>query len=156
MLYAGASPGSLDTWAVARGLKTLGVRVRRQSATAAVLAEALSGHPAMSRVLYPGLRSHPTHDVAVAQMDGFGPLLAVDLAGGADAGRKLVERVHVAVHAASLGGPETMVVHPASTTHARLSPEQRAAAGITDGLVRISVGLEDPEVILHDLTEALA
>jgi cystathionine beta-lyase/cystathionine gamma-synthase len=151
----GGCPGPHDAWLVLRGLKTLAVRVSRQNETAAVLAQYLAGHPRVQRVHYPGLADHPGHVVARRQMDGFGGMLAFEVAGGSEAGRKLLESLRLITHAVSLGGTETLATHPASTTHASLTPEERARAGIRGGLVRLSVGLEDADDLRDDLAQAL-
>ena len=139
-----------------RGLRTLGVRLRQQCETAQRLAEVLQGHPAVANVSYPGLASHPQHDLAKRQMELPGGLLAFDLAGGLDAGVAFVEGVRVAQLATSLGGPETLVTHPASTTHVGLLPEELAEAGISPGTIRVSAGLEHGDDIVADLLQALA
>jgi len=151
----GATASPFDALNGLRGIRTLPVRLARQSDTALRLAEFLHGHPAVAAVNYPGLPDHPQHDLARRQMRHFGGMLSVDLAGGLAAGRRLVEGVRVAQMASSLGGPETLVSSPANSTHVGLSPEERAAAGISDGLVRISVGLEHPDDLVADLAQAL-
>ncbi len=152
----GAIASPFDALNGLRGLRTLPVRFARQCATAQALAEALEGHPGVDGVRYPGLASHPQHDLAKRQMEGAGTILTVDLAGGFDAGRRFVESVELAQMAPSLGGPETLVTHPASTTHVNLTLEELEANGIGPGTVRISVGLEHPEDIRADLEAALA
>lgn len=137
-----------------RGIRTLGVRLERQCATAAVLAAELEAHAAVASVSYPGLASHPQHELAARQMTRPGGLLTFDLRGGLEAGRTFVESCRLARLATSLGGPETLVTHPASTTHVGLLPEELAAAGIGPGTVRASVGLEEPEDLLADLVAA--
>jgi cystathionine beta-lyase/cystathionine gamma-synthase len=151
----GATPSPYDALNGLRGIRTLAVRLERQSATAQVLAEVLAGHPAVAAVSYPGLPSHPQHDLAVRQMRHFGGMLSFELAGGLDAGRRFVESVRLARMASSLGGPETLVNSPANATHVGLTPEEREAAGITDGLVRVSVGLEHPDDLVEDFRAAL-
>jgi cystathionine beta-lyase/cystathionine gamma-synthase len=151
----GATASPFDAWNGLRGIRTLPVRLARQSDTARQLAELLERHPAVSRVSYPGLPSHPQHDLAKRQMRYFGGMLSFECEGGLDAGRRFVEGVQLAHLAASLGGPETLVNSPANSTHAGLSPGERAAAGITDGLVRVSVGLEHPDDLIADFTAAL-
>ena len=151
----GACPSPFDALNGLRGLRTLGVRLRQQSDTAQVLAERLEGHPAVASVRYPGLASHPQHDLAKRQMTLFGGLLAFDLAGGIEAGRRFVEGVRVAQLASSLGGPETLVTHPATTTHVNLTPEELAGNGIGPGTVRVSAGLEHPDDLVADLLQAL-
>lgn len=151
----GANASPFDAMNGLRGLRTLGVRLERQSATAQRLAEALEAHPAVSQVRYPGLPSHPQHELAARQMDLFGGLVAFDLAGGLDAGCRFVESTTIAQLATSLGGPETLVTHPASTTHVSLTPDELAAAGIRPGTIRLSVGLEHADDVLGDVIGAL-
>jgi len=151
--------GMLDPHAcflLQRGLKTLGVRVRHQNASALVVARFLLEHPAVAGVRYPGLPQHPRHARARALLHGFGGMLAFDLRGGLAAAQRLFEKLEIAVDAPSLGGPETLVTRPAQTSHVGLTAEARAALGIGDGLVRMSVGLEAPEDLVADLQHALA
>ncbi len=152
----GACASPFDGWNAVRGIRTLPVRLARQCDTALTLATWLESHPAVASVRYPFLASHPQHDLARRQMTMGGSMLAVELAGGLVAGRRFVEGTRVAQLASSLGGPETLVTHPASSTHAGLTPDERAAAGITDGLVRVSVGLEHPDDLRADFAAALA
>ncbi|CAN5698445.1 methionine gamma-lyase [soil metagenome] len=152
----GAVASPYDAHNALRGLRTLSVRVRQQSETALRVATFLEGRAGVAAVHYPGLESHPQHDLAVRQMAHGGGMLSFDLSGGWDAGRRFVESVRLARLATSLGGPETLVTHPASTTAANLTPEERAAMGIGDGLVRVSIGLEHPDDIEDDLATALA
>jgi methionine-gamma-lyase len=140
---------------VLRGLKTLGVRQERACDTAGQLAAWLQAHPAVRRVYYPGLADHPGHAVAARQMHAFGSMLAFELADLTVASR-VAESVRVFSHAVSLGGVESLICHPASTTHAGLSEEALAAAGIAPGLLRVSVGLEEPQDLLSDLAQALS
>ncbi|MEZ5141188.1 MAG: aminotransferase class I/II-fold pyridoxal phosphate-dependent enzyme [Acidimicrobiales bacterium] len=151
----GANASPFDAMNGLRGLRTLGVRLRQQTDTAQRLAEVLAEHPAVAAVAYPGLPSHPQHDLARRQMALFGGLLTFDLFGGLDAGRRFVESTRVAQLATSLGGPETLVTHPASTTHVSLTPEELVAAGIGEGTVRVSVGLEHPDDVVADFLQAL-
>jgi cystathionine beta-lyase/cystathionine gamma-synthase len=151
----GAIASPFDALNGLRGLRTLPVRFARQCATAHALAEALEAHPGVDGVRYPGLASHPQHDLAKRQMTGAGTILTVEVAGGFDAGRRFVESVELAQMAPSLGGPETLVTHPASTTHVNLTIDELEANGIGPGTVRISVGLEHPADILADLERAL-
>lgn len=151
----GANPSPFDAMNGLRGLRTLGVRLRQQSDTAQLLAERLEDHPAVASVRYPGLASHPQHDLAKRQMSLFGGLLAFDLAGGIEAGRRFVEGVQVAQLASSLGGPETLVTHPATTTHVNLTPEELDENGIGPGTVRVSAGLEHPDDLVADFLQAL-
>jgi cystathionine beta-lyase/cystathionine gamma-synthase len=152
----GATASPFDAMNALRGVRTLGVRTAHQTATAQRIAEWLSDHPAVATVHYPGLASHPQHDLAERQMRRFGTVLAFELAGGRDVARRLIDGVQVARPATSLGGPETLVCHPMTTTHASLTPEEQADCGVTDGLVRLTVGLEDPADLIADLAHALS
>ncbi len=148
----------LDTHAcflLQRGLKTLGVRVRRQNESALSVARSLEANPAVERVHYPGLPSHPDHARARTLLAGFGGMLAVELAGGAEAAARFLQRVQLAASAPSLGGPETLVTRPCETSHKGLSEAVRREAGISDALVRISIGLEDPRDLMADFERAL-
>lgn len=138
-----------------RGLRTLGVRLRRQSDSAMQIATALEADQRVESVRYPGLPSHPQSGLAQRQMDIMGGLVTFDVVGGLDAGRRLVESTRICRLATSLGGPETLVTHPASTTHVSLLPEELEASGIGPGTIRMSVGLEDPEDLVSDLGSAL-
>ena len=139
-----------------RGLKTVHLRVERQCANALALARHLEGHPKVRRVLYPGLPSHPGHEVAKRQMAGFGGMVSFVLAGGLAAAERFYDALGLMARAASLGGVESLATLPAFTTHAALLAEQRRAAGIPEGLLRIAVGLESPDVLLADLEQAIA
>jgi cystathionine beta-lyase/cystathionine gamma-synthase len=152
----GACASPFDATNALRGIRTLPVRVARQSETALALARHLEGHPAVANVRYPGLASHPQHELACRQMRGFGSLVALDLAGGVEAGGRFVESVKIAQPAASLGGPETLVSSPANSTHAGLLPDELVAAGIGPGLVRVSVGLEHVDDLIADFEQALS
>jgi methionine-gamma-lyase len=143
------------SWLLVRGLRTLGIRVERHNHNAARLAEFLSGHPRVEKVHYPGLPSHPGHAVAVRQMRGFGGMLSFEVRGGFEAGVRTVESLRLASLAVSLGGHETLVTHPASTSSVGIPKEDRVRAGITDGLIRMSVGLEDVEDLIADFDQAL-
>lgn len=154
-LIHGAVASPFDAWNALRGIRTLGVRVRRQAETALVLAEMLESHAAVANVRYPHLDSHPRHDLAKRQMANGGTCLTFELAGGIDAGRRFTEAVEIAQVAPSLGGPETLVVHPPTMTAATLLPEERAQMGIGEGMIRVSVGLEDPDDLLADFRQAL-
>jgi cystathionine beta-lyase/cystathionine gamma-synthase len=151
--------GSLDPHAcflLHRGVKTLALRVRHQNQSALQLARFLEGHAAVSRVHYPGLETHPRHARAREWFAGCGGLLSFELRGGLAAAERLIARLTLAAHAPSLGGVETLITRPVTTSHAGLSAEERAKQGITDGLVRISVGLEAPEDLIEDFKQALA
>ena len=155
LLDLGASADPFAAWLVLRGVKTLPLRMERHCANAARVAELLTDSPKVERVYWPGLAGHPTHDVAKRVLDGFGGMLSFDLRGGREAGRRFIEATRVAKLAASLGGVETLLAHPASTTHRQLDAEALAAAGIGEGMVRMSVGVEDAADLLEDLTAAL-
>ncbi len=154
-LVHGAVASPFDAWNGLRGIRTLGARLRQQCSSADELARFLEGHRAVAAVRYPGLDSHPHHDLARRQMTSGGSVLTFELAGGLEAGRRFVESLRLAQVAPSLGGPETLVVHPSTMTAATLAPEERAAMGITDGMVRVSIGLEHVEDIRADLSQAL-
>jgi cystathionine gamma-synthase len=141
---------------VARGLKTLALRVQRQNATAQAIAERLAAHPRVTRVFYPGLPTHRTHAVAAAQMGGFGGVVSFIVAGGLEGAQRVVDRLTVPRIAPSFGGVESLVEQPALMSYYEYSPEDRAALGIDDGLVRLSVGLEEAPALLADLEHALA
>jgi cystathionine beta-lyase/cystathionine gamma-synthase len=150
----GAILGPMDAWLVLRGTKTLSLRMERHNANAMRLAEFLAAHPKVTRVHYPGLPSHPQHAIAARQMRGFGGIIAFEL-GTFERARTLVEGVRLIALAESLGGVETLISHPATMTHASVPPERRRQLGITDDLVRVSVGIEDVEDLLDDLSQAL-
>lgn len=152
----GACASPHDALNALRGIRTLPVRIERQSATALTLAERLAGHAQVTAVNYPGLPTHPQHSLAARQMRAFGGLLSFDVAGGAGAARRFCDAVELAQLATSLGGPETLVTVPAQTTHVGLDPDDQVAAGITPGLVRLSVGLEHPDDLWADLQVGLA
>jgi cystathionine beta-lyase/cystathionine gamma-synthase len=156
LIDLGGSADPFAAWLVLRGVKTLEVRMQRSQSTAARLAEVLGAHPAVERVYWPGLPDHATHAVAERVLDGPGGFLSFDVAGGRPAGRRVVEGTRVARLAPSLGGIETLVSHPASTTHRQYDAEALAAAGIGEGMIRMSVGLEDPDDLAEDLRQALA
>lgn len=151
----GAAASPFDALNGLRGLRTLSARLDVQCATAQALAEMLEAHAVVTDVRYPGLPSHPQHDLAVAQLDRMGAMLSFDVAGGVDGGSRFVEGVKIARMAASLGGPETLVTHPASTTHVSLTAAELAANDIGPGTVRVSVGLEHVDDILADFRQAL-
>jgi len=151
----GAIGSPFDAYLTLRGVRTLFARIERQQANAAAIAEFLSGRSEVAAVHYPGLPSHPGHAVARAQQAGFGAMLSFDLAGGAEAARRFVEAVRVFTLAESLGGVESLVAHPATMTHAGMGADARAAAGIGDGLLRLSVGLEAEADLIGDMDAAL-
>jgi cystathionine beta-lyase/cystathionine gamma-synthase len=151
----GATASPFDALNALRGIRTMPLRIERQCATSLALAERLQGHPALAQVIHPGLSSHPSHEIAAKQMDGFGTMLALDLAGGLAAARSLLERVQLIRVATSLGGPETLICHPATSTHVSLDADEQADIGVTPGLMRISVGLESIDDLARDLLAAL-
>lgn len=149
-----ASP--FDAWNALRGIRTLGVRIERMSATAATLARHLAAHPAAAEVCYPGLDSHPQHALAARQMKGGGSMFSLDLHGGEAAAHRLLRNLELVRVATSLGGPDTLMCHPASTTHVGLEAPLQELIGVTPGLVRVSVGLEHPDDLIADIDRALA
>jgi len=152
---AGAVPGPWDCWLSLRGLKTLAVRMRQHEANAQAIAEFLQEHPKVQETIYPGLPSHPQHELARMQMDGFGAIVTFRLDGGVEQVRRFVKALKVFLFAESLGGAESLACHPATMSHATLTPEERQKAGITDGTIRLSVGIEDVEDLIEDLEQAL-
>jgi cystathionine beta-lyase/cystathionine gamma-synthase len=150
----GAIPGPFDCWLALRGTKTLPLRMRQHDANGRALAAWLQGHPKVERVYYPGLPSHPQHELACRQMAGFGGMISFDL-GDEGRARRLVERTRVFSLAESLGGVESLIGHPATMTHASVPRDMRQAMGLTDSLVRLSVGIEDIEDLKEDLDQAL-
>jgi cystathionine beta-lyase/cystathionine gamma-synthase len=151
----GAVSSPFDCWLNLSGLKTLHLRIKRQEESAMQVAQFLESHAKIDRVLYPGLPSHPQHAVAKAQMSGFSGMITFELTGGTEAGKTLMNNVQLCGLAESLGSVETMITHPASMTHADVPVEDRRKRGLTDGLVRLSVGIEDVEDIIADLENAL-
>lgn len=155
MVYMGCNMDPTQAFMVIRGVKTLAIRIDRAQESAMKIAEFLQSHPGIAWIKYPGLKSHPQHELAKTQMKGFGSMMSFGLKGGYEAGKKLMDHLHLAILAVSLGGVETLIQHPASMTHAGVSKEHKLAAGITDDLVRFSVGIEDVEDIISDLKQAL-
>jgi len=155
MVYMGCNMDPTQAFMVLRGVKTLAIRIERAQENAMKVAEFLASHPKISWIKYPGLKSHPQYELAKKQMKGFGSMMSFGLKGGFEAGEKLMNNVHLALLAVSLGGVETLIQHPASMTHAAISKENKLAAGITDDLVRFSVGIEDVEDIIADLKNGL-
>ncbi len=155
MVNFGFNMDPTQAYMVIRGLKTLSIRVLRQQENAAKLAEWLEKHPKVEWVSYPGLPSHPQYELGKVQMDGPGSLISFGLKGGISAGKTLMDNVKMILLAVSLGGVESLISHPASMTHSKMQKEAREAAGITDGLVRFAVGIEDVEDIQADLAQAL-
>jgi cystathionine gamma-lyase len=152
----GGVPSAMDSFLVLRGVKTLHVRMARHEQNAMKVAEFLQGHPKAGHVVYPGLPSHPQHGLAKKQMKGFGGMLTFEIKGGLPAARKFLKAVKVFACAESLGGVESLIEHPAIMTHASVPPETRAALGISDGFIRLSVGIEDVQDLIDDLTQAFA
>jgi len=151
----GGIQGPFDSFLALRGLKTLALRMERHCANAAAVARFLESHPKVERVYYPGLESHPQHAVARRQMHGFGGMVSAVVAGGLAAARRFLERVEIFALAESLGGVESLIEHPAIMTHASVPEEKRAALGLSDGLVRLSVGVESEDDLIADLARAL-
>lgn len=155
MVYMGCNMDPHQAYMVLRGVKTLSLRVERNQENALKVAKFLESHPKIAWIKYPGLESHPQFELAKKQMSGFGSMISFGVKGGLEAGRKLMDNVHLATLAVSLGGVETLIQHPASMTHAAVSKEDKLKAGITDDLVRLSVGIEDVKDIIADLSQAL-
>ncbi len=148
-----ASP--FDCWLVLRGIETLPVRMRQHVANAAAVANYLAEHPAVERVLYPGLKSHPGHEIARRQMKGFGGMVSMELNGGIEAVRNFARKIKIFVLAESLGGAASLAEHPATMSHASMPAEFREKVGITEGLIRLSIGLENSDDLIDDLRQAL-
>lgn len=155
MVYTGCNMDPTQAFMVMRGLKTLAIRMERAQENAMKVAQFLQTHPKIEWLKYPGLETHPQYELGKKQMSGFGSMMSFGLKGGFEAGKKLMDNVHLALLAVSLGGVETLIQHPASMTHAAVSKENKLKAGITDDLVRFSVGIEDVEDIIEDLKQAL-
>ena len=153
--HTGGALSPFNAWVMLKGLETLDLRCRAQAATAARIAAALDGHPKLARAIYPGLPGHPQAALMARQMETGGTMLALDLAGGKAAAFRFLDALDIILISNNLGDSKSLVTHPATTTHQRLAPEQRAALGIGDGLVRLSVGLEAPGDLLADLARAL-
>jgi methionine-gamma-lyase len=156
MVNMGFNMDPHQAWLTRRGLKTLGIRIDRAQENAIKVAEFLENHPKVEWVLYPGLASHPQYELGKRQMKGPGAMISFGLHGGLDAGKKMMNSVQLALLAVSLGGIETLIQHPASMTHSKLSAEAKKVAGISDGLVRLAVGIEEVEDIIADLDHALS
>lgn len=153
--FMGGVPSPFDCWLTNIGLKTLPLRMGQHCANAATVADFLDDHPMVAETHYPGLASHPRHELAREQMDGFGAMIAFDV-GSTDAAAEFIDRLDLCTLAVSLGNVDTLIEHPATMTHRVVDPQDRAAAGITDGLLRISIGLEAADDIIADLDQALA
>jgi len=156
MINLGCNMDPHQAYLVIRGIKTLGIRIERAQESAMIIAEFLEKHGKIEWIKYPGLKSHPQHELAKKQMDGFGSMISFGLKGGFKAGKTLMNNVKLAMLAVSLGGVESLIEHPASMTHSKVSHDDKIKAGITDGLVRYSVGIEDVSDIISDLEQALA
>ncbi len=156
MMNVGFNMDPHQAFLTRRGLKTLSIRIDKAQQNAMKIAEYLENHPKIEWVLYPGLKSHPQYELAKKQMAGPGSMMSFEVKGGLEAGKKVMDNVHLALLAVSLGGIETLIQHPASMTHSKIPKEQKEAAGITDGLVRLSVGIEDVDDIIADLDHALS
>jgi len=152
----GGIPGPLDAWLVLRGLKTLAIRMREHDRNARLVAEFLAEHPKVARVFYPGLPSNPQRELARRQMSGFGGMISFEVKGGLEPARRVVERTQLFTLAESLGGVESLIELPAAMTHSSIPTETRRAHGVADGLVRLSVGIEDVADLISDLDRALA
>jgi cystathionine gamma-lyase len=152
----GGVPGPMDAWLVLRGIKTLAVRMREHDRNARLVAAFLSEHPKVARVFYPGLPTNPQRDLAERQMSGFGGMISFEVKGGLEPARRVVERTQLFTLAESLGGVESLIELPAAMTHASIPAETRRAHGVADGLVRVSVGIEDVADLISDLDQALA
>ena len=153
--HTGAAMSPFTAWIMLKGMETLDLRVRAQAAGAQAIAEALEGDARMARVIYPGLPGHPQHEIAMAQMGSGGTVVSLDLKGGKDAAFRFLNALRIVTISNNLGDAKSIVTHPATTTHQRLSEETRASLGITPGLVRLSVGIEDPKDLLADIARAL-
>ena len=153
--HTGAAMSPFTAWIMLKGMETLDLRVRAQAAGALEIAAALEGDARLARVIYPGLASHPQHGIAMAQIGSGGTVLAIDVAGGKEAAFRFLNALRIVTISNNLGDAKSIVTHPATTTHQRLSEEARAALGITPGLVRLSVGIEDPNDLLADIRRAL-
>ncbi len=152
----GSTMTPLSAWLLLRGLKTLPLRMQKHCENASNIAKFLAFHPKVTDVYYPGLASHPGHELAKEQMSDFGGMIAFEIDGGFEEGKKLMDAVELATVAVSLGDCDTLICHPASTTHSTYSPEAREAAGIFDNLIRLSVGIEDVKDLMDDLQQALS
>lgn len=155
MIALGCNMDPHQAYLVLRGVKTLGLRIDRAQENAMKIAEYLEKHPKVEWVKYPGLKSHPQHELAKKQMDGFGAMISFGLKGGFDAGKTLMNNVKIATLAVSLGGVETLIEHPASMTHSKVPADAKLKSGITDGLVRYATGIEDVNDLIADLEQGL-
>lgn len=153
--HTGAAMSPFSAWIMLKGLETIDLRVRAQADSALKIAEALQGHPKLDRVIYPGLKDHAQHDLTVAQMEKGGTVLSIEVKGGQEACFRFLNAIQIAVISNNLGDAKSIATHPATTTHQRLPAEQKVDLGITPGLVRFSVGLEDADDLIADLVQAL-
>jgi cystathionine gamma-synthase len=151
----GLTGGAFDSYLTLRGLRTLHVRLREHGKNAQAIAEFLAKQKSVKRVYYPGLSSHPGHEIAKRQQSGFGAIVTIEVQGGVDGAKKFSEALELFSLAESLGGVESLIAHPATMTHAAMAPEARAAAGLVDGLLRLSIGIESTEDLLHDLQQGI-
>lgn len=156
MVNVGCNMDPHQAWLTRRGLKTLGIRIDRAQESAQKVAEYLEAHPKVEWIKYPGLKSHPQYELGKEQMDGPGSMISFEVKGGVKAGKVVMDNMKLALLAVSLGGVETLIQHPASMTHSKLSDEKQLSGGITKGLVRLAIGIEDVEDIIADLDQALA
>ncbi|KMK66652.1 O-succinylhomoserine sulfhydrylase [Puniceibacterium sp. IMCC21224] len=156
MKHTGGSMSPFTAWVMLKGLETIDLRVRAQTSTALAIAEAVSGHDKLHQVIYPGLPEHPQHGLMLRQIGKGGTMVSLDLSGGKEAAFRFLNALEIVLISNNLGDTKSIVTHPATTTHQRLSPEQRASLGISDGLVRLSVGIEDPDDLVADILQALA
>jgi O-succinylhomoserine sulfhydrylase len=156
MKHTGGAMSPFNAWVLLKALETMDLRVRAQAAGTQAIAEALEGQPGLARVIYPGLASHAQHDLAARVIERPGTVIALELEGGQEAAFRFLNALRIVTISNNLGDAKSIVTHPATTTHQRLSDDQRARLGITRGLVRLSVGLEDPEDLIADLLAGLA
>ena len=152
----GAVPGPMDSWLVMRGVKTLAIRMREHCANARKIAAHLEKHPAVEKIYYPGLASHPQHELAKKQMDDFGGMVSLVVRGGFENAKLVLKNTKLFALAESLGGVESLISHPASMTHGSIPKEQRDERGVVDGLIRLSCGIEDVDDLIADIDFALA
>ena len=155
MIVWGQAPDPFACWMLERGMKTLDLRVERINANAMKVAEWCDGRASIAKVHYAGLTGHPDHALAKKLLDGFGGLMSIELAGGADAADKFIRKLRLITHASSLGGVDTLVIEPRFSSHAHMTSEERAAIGIPDGFIRMSIGIENVEDIIADISQAL-
>jgi cystathionine beta-lyase/cystathionine gamma-synthase len=155
MMLWGQAPDPFACWLLERGLKTLDVRVRRQNENAMQIAEWCAERKEIKRVHYPGLPTHPDHEIARTLLDGFGGMMALELSGGARAAERFVRKLKLFRHAPSLGGVDSLVSEPRFSSHAHIGPEERAKAGVPDGFLRLSIGIEGAADLIADIEQAL-